>query len=425
MPRYKKKRRGVFSVPKRSMLHANSKKRNSNDIEMSPSNTDSIKNDGSMRVLKGKKKEKGRRFKFGLAVVSVIVAIIMLIEVLLPAGIFQTISNVTAVLGKGTYPISIKGAETLNVATPGNYFFHLTDTYISGYASSGKELFSTAHGFERPVLSTSKGRILVYNLGGKQFHIFDLNELKETVETKQEIICAAISDSGNYAVATYSDKYAAAVTVYNKRGKILFEWYSAEDAINNIAISPNGKKIAISTFNSSSGLFNSKVNIINFKSATPEFSKTIEKNLVYGLKGSNKKGFFVVKSKGTEFIKWSGEKSTEFSDDYNISLFRSCGSKNAVVFCRESDQTDNRIAIITKSGKHKYTLKFKGIINDIRIKGSNVYCLSDNTVSVLDFEGNVKLTVDCGYGGNGLSVLTANTVAVINDTQIKKIKIEG
>ena len=37
----------------------------------------------------------------------------------------------------------------------------------------------------------------------------------------------------------------------------MFKVRHAEDTVNNVAVSQNGRKIAVSTYNSSSGVFNS------------------------------------------------------------------------------------------------------------------------------------------------------------------------
>ena len=96
---------------------------------------------------------------------------------------------------------------------------------------------------------------------------------------------------------------------------------------------------------------------------------------------------------------------------------------NVAVFSRESDKTDNRIVIFSKRGRVKTTVKYNGIINDIQVKGSNIYCINDTEVTVLDFKGNVKHTANYGFGGNGLSVISANVVVVVTDSEIKRVKV--
>ncbi len=424
MPRYKKKKHNrILSAPKKRVKAPVKSNEISHDIEMTSYKLKKEKTSAPIKVVAGKKPQKIKRLNSISFAAAVIIAILLILQISLPAGLFQTVSNLTAVLGTGSYPISMSGSETLSVVPIGNYYYHLTDTHLSAYTSTGKILFSEAHGFEKPILSTSKGKALLYNQGGEQFLIYNLNGQTDSQNTKNEIICGAISDSGNLAVVTHSDSYASAVTVYNKNLKTVYEWFSAEDTINNVILSSNGKKIAVSTFNSSSGVFNSKINIINFKSATPEYTVTCENQIIYGLKTGNKSYFSIIKSNGTDSVKWSNNKTENYTDDYSISYFRNNGSVNIGVFSRESDKTDNKIVIFSKSGKVKNTVNYKGVINDIQVKGRNIYCVNDTNVNVLDFKGNVKFTADYGFGGKGIAVLSANVVAVITNNEIIRIKL--
>lgn len=425
MARYKKKKHNKILNPPKKRVKPPVKQKKSEDIVMTkaPSKKTKTEPKKTMRVVAGKKGERETKFKVLTAVAVVLVAFVLLLEVIFPAGIIQTLSNTVATIGAGNFPIAVTGSETLDVVPFNNYFFHLTDTHISAYSTGGKTLFSLSHGYEKPVLAVSNGKVLLYNQGGEEASIYDLKGLKHTVKTKQEIICADISDSGCYAITTYSDSYAAAVSVYNKRNKVVYEWYSAEDVINNVAISASGKKIAVSTFNSTSGTFDSKVNVINFKTATPEYTQKFDNQIIYGLKSSNNSTFCIIKSNGIDYVKWNNHKTQSFSEDYNIYYLRMNKGVNVAVFSRESDKTDNRIVIFSKRGRVKTTVKYNGIINDIQVKGSNIYCINDTEVTVLDFKGNVKHTANYGFGGNGLSVISANVVAVVTDSEIKRVKV--
>lgn len=425
MPTYKKKRRNRFlSAPKKSSKVQKSKKVFDEEIKMSSKTSGKNANSDNMHVVTGKKLEGRRKFKGFVSFAAIVLVIFLIFEMILPAGVIQTLSNLTAVIGTGSYPISIPGSETINTVPVNNYYFCLTDTHLNAFSNSGKQLFSEVHGFEKPVLKVSGGRALLYDQGGVQSLIFDLNGVKTTVDTEKDIIAGDISDSGYYSLVTYSDKYASVVNVYNKNNSIIYEWYSAEDIVNNICLSSNGKKMVISTFNSKDGIFTSKVNVINYKTATPEFSKEYNGTLIYGINRSNKTYFNVINSNGIEHIKWSNHKITNYSNNYPIAIYRKCNGVNVGVFCRNSDKTDNQISIFLKNGKVKYTLKYKGIINDIQVKGGNIYLINDTEIVVMDFEGKVLRTADYGYGGTGVTVISANTVVVIFDDEIKKVKIQ-
>lgn len=426
MPRYKKKRHSRFlNPPKKRVVNTNLKEKEEK-IPMKPfrklkAKTPSQKN---MRVVTGKKLERSRKVKILLSAVAVIAAILMILEAVLPAGIIQTVSNLTALIGTGSYPITVSGSQTLNVVPMGNYYFVLTDTSFAAYSNGGKKLISEPHGFEKPILSVSEGRAMVYNLGGNKAHIFDLRSIKKTVETKNKIISASISDSGRYAIATYSDKYAGSIYVYDKGHEVIYEWYSAKDSVNNVAISSNGKKIAVATFNTASGLFDSKINIINYNSATPEHTFSYDDTFIYGLYSSGTSGFSVIKPNGVDYVDWSDYEKIEYKNDYTISKFRSLSSVNVAVFCRESDKTDNKIVVLSKDGEVETTVKYNGVINDIQVKGSSIYCISDTDITVLDFKGKISRNSVYGFGGKGIAVTAANTVAIIFDNEIEKIKLQ-
>lgn len=425
MARYKKKKHSNFfgrKKPKKSTVNTHPK--NNDDIKMTsqkePKNGREKRE--KMRVVSGKKAERSLKFKRYSAIAIILLVCVIVIQLLMPAGVIQTLSNSTALIGGGSYPITMSGTHHYGITVMKQCYFDLSDSHLAAYSNAGKQLFSYAHGLEKPVLVTSAGRVLLYNQGGTELHIFDFRGLKTSLKVEKAIYCATISDSGNFAVATQADKYATAVTVYSKREKVVYEWYSAEDIVNNIALSSSGQKLAVSTFNSESGLLNSKVNILNFKSATPEHTKTYDKTLVLALKNSNRTNLSIINSNGVDYLRWSHKKINEYKSDYSISLFKVNPSYNVAVFCRENDKTDNQIVIFSKRGVVKKKFQYKGIIKDIEVKGRNVYCMNDSEVFFLDFEGKKQKTVSYGYGGTGLAVLSTDSVAIALNNEIKKIK---
>ena len=424
MPRYKKKKHNrLFNPPKKSGKKVSKNSGFSEDIEMKPSKSPKVKNsEGKIRVISGGKEKKSKKFKVFGCVIAIVLAGILVLQTLMPAGVIQTLTNFVATAGSGSYPIAVSGGETLSVIPIGNYYYVLTDTHISAYSSAGKELFSQSHGFEKPVVVASVARALVYGEGTQEYMIFDPSGLKTTAETENEIICGAVSDSGVYALVTYSSNYASQVNVYSKHHDEVYKWFSAVDTVNGVSLSSNGKKLAVATYNSSSGVFKSTFNILNYKSATPEFTQTYDNTLIYGIKDCNKSSVAVIKSNGVDFVKWHNKNVTPYKEDYSISFFRQSSSYNVAVFNRESDSTDNKIVLLSKSGNLKYTVKYSGAINDICVKGRNIYCLSDTGITVLDFEGNIKTVSVYGFGGVGLHVTSANVAVVVTDNEIFRVK---
>ncbi len=423
MADYKRKRRSAFrSAPKvdKKRMKGNAPSEN---IKMT-SNEEEYKPQKNMRVLRGKKLEIKRRLRIAALIAAVLVIVLVGCELFAPAGLFETVSNMTLVIGSGSYPASLESTNTANAVSKGSYYYVLTNNSIIAYSNAGKKIFSYSHGFENPILKTSKTRALVFGQDTNQALIFTLRGLKSTIDTKQKIKNAAIGDDGTYALVTSADNYAAQVSVYKKNNKLVYEWFSSKELVNNVAVAPSGKKIAISTVCSKVGSYDSRLSVLNFKSATPLYEKVYEDTVIYNIDTSFTGGFSVLTANQFDFIKWSNYKTRSYENEYNTAMFRAGSSGMAVVYNRDSDKTDNRIAVFSKSGKLKNEIKFKGIITDFGIKDGNIYCISDTKAYILDKNGKIIRSGECGFGAVRICPIGQNTVAIVTDNTIDKIKLE-
>ena len=423
MADYKRKRRSRFkSAPKIDKKRIN-KKIVSNDIKMfSQEETDNTKN--RIRVVRGKKLETKRRLKITAIAISVVCIAVLICQLIMPAGIIETLTNTIAVVGGGRYPIALESSQTLNIISKNSYYYLLSNGNVEAYSNAGKRIFSYSHGFEKPIIKTSKTRAIVFGQNGTQALIFTLKGLEDTIDIKQNIKNAAIADNGTYALVTSADNYVAAVSVYKKSGKLVYEWFSSKDLVNNVAVSPFGKSIAVSTLSSKVGAYDSKLMVFGFESATPKFEKVYEDDLIYSLDSSFKSGFSVLTANKHDFVKWSNFKLSEYKNEYNTAMFRAGNNGVAVVYNRENNKIDNRIAIFSSNGKLKREIEFKGIITDFMLKNQHIYCISDNRVYILDNDGKVMRSADCGFDVTRCCPLGQNAVALITDNSINKIKLE-
>lgn len=427
MPDYKKKKHSrIFNTPAKVSKKRLNRNFKEEKIEMTPNKQKSSpKKTEDMRVVRGKRLEQRRNFRIALCVIAVILILFAVLQMVIPVGLIETTSNAVSLIGSGSYPITLSSTSVKDSVSKGGHYFVLTADCVAAYSNAGKELFNYAHGFEFPVIKVSDSRAIVFNQGGNDVLVFNLSGIKNTVKTENSIITAAVSDSGAYAVATLSKKYAGEVKVYGKKGNVLYEWYSAEEIINNIALSPLGKKLAVSTFNSSNGIFNSTVSVLNFKSANAEFKREFSDTLVYSIDTFHSSRFAVVTDSLVTFFKWSDYKANEYSHEYSTAFFRGGKGGYLVVSNRESDKTDNRISVYSKSGKEIGNFSFHGIISDIQLFGGHIYCMSDTEISLISNEGEILRTASCGFGTKKISSAGTNSVVAVSDSTVERIKLEG
>lgn len=421
MPDYKKKCvrriRPAKKIKKNTAL--------SDDIVMSPSGRSKpAREQSEIRIVKGNKLERSRYLKLWVSFCTGLVLILVVLSLTLPVGILENIGNLSASFGAGEYPLKLDGSETLNSIQRTGYYYILTDTHINTVSNSGKLIYSKPHGYERPVLKTSATRAMVFEQGGRSAVIYNLSGQVSSINTEMPIITANISRSGAYSVVTESASYAATVSVYDKKDNLIYEWNSSEDMVNNVVVSPNGKKIAVSLLNSSGGKYLAKVYVLKFDSATPVFREEYTDTVVYALDSTLNSGFSVVTEKHHRFFTWSDYEKSEYNNEYETSVFRAGSDGILVVYNRPSNRTDNRVVIFSKVGKKKSEFDFNGIISDIFLYNGHIYCISDTQLLMLDSGGNIIRKAECGFGSVRLAVLGTYSAAVITDNQIVCIKLK-
>ena len=419
MPDYKRKYRSRFAAQPKADKHKMAPKKNKikyDEDEPTP------RKKGNFTLLRGKKAEIKKRWQVILAGILVVILAITICQIAIPAGIPETLSTTVSAMGTGEFPIEFESTNTNNVVAKQGYFYVLTDSEIKAVSNGGKVIFSYSHGFENPVLKTSSTRAIVFNQGGNDALIFSLKKLESAITLEDEIINAAIGDNGTYALVTTAKGYVAKVSVYKKSDKPVYEWFSANDMINNVAVARNGKKIAISTLSAKVGGFDSKLMILNFKSANAEFEKQYNGELIYNLSTSFSGGVAVATSNTFDFVRWYKFKCETNKNDYNLQMLRESNKGTLLLYNRENDKTDNRIIVTNKSGKKKFEIKFNGIITDIAFKNNHIYLISDTKAYILDSKGEIVRTADCGFGAVRLVVVSQNEISVISDNQISKVK---
>ncbi len=397
----------------------------SNNINMYNSKRkSSVLPENDIKVVRGAKLKQKHRTKIVLTTVSVIAIACIVLSFVLPVSLYENVVNVFSAMGTGKYPNQLAGATVLDTDSNGSYYYVLTDTNITAYANGGKKIFSEMHGFANPIMSVSDTRVLVFDQGGNDIYVYNLSGLIDTLKTDNDIINANISRSGSFAVSTHSDNYTSVVTVYDKNFNLIFTWNSAKDIINNVLLNPRGNKIAVSSLNSVSGQYVSKLHILDFESADPLNTVEFQNSAVLSICNTGN-GISVITHDGYKFIDWKKFTTTELTVSGEINIMRSTNKGVLLVYNRANDRSDNTVLLISSKGVKTNEFKINDSITDIQYDNKRIYYVNDVTVNLLDKNGNILRNGDSNYGIKKIVVISSNSVAAVNDSEISKITIES
>lgn len=366
----------------------------------------------NLGIILGKREEQRRKRLITYLIVLPFVMAVLIFCLTTPTGPIEAITNSIATIGSGSFPKAVIGSKTVSVKTEDDRAFLLTDTHIIGYTASGKTMFEHQHNFSSPVLETSSTRSLVYNRESADYVVHNNSQLIYEKKASKPIFCADISNDGSIALVTEAEKYAAKVEVFSSDLKSKFVWYLVDGLISDVAISNNGRKIAIAVLKAKDGAFTSEIICFNIGSETPLFTILKSGTHVLKLETVSSSQFSYVTGEEISYVKWKDGTETSLSEGgFAPAFYKIHGNKIVAVFGKN---TSCAVNIYDKKGKKIGGFNYTSLIDDVAISNKRVYLLKSTNLYEFDFEGNLLDTKVSEQALNFISATNSGVLAADN-----------
>ena len=359
-------------------------------------------------LIPGKRRERNVKRMVVFSVVLVLAVSFVVYTLLSPTGPVENTVNQIAIWGSGKFPVKISGTQLKTVAPRAGQVFALTDTHILGINSGGRAFLEKQHGFSNPVLDVSGERVLVYNRESTGYSV--LNNSKELYrgDLKNTIFRADICDSGVTAFVTACEGYAAQVSVYTKTMKLQFSWYLTEGFISDIALSNNGKLLAVAAVTVENGTYLTKIHVFSLKSETPLYTVELPGTAALSLEKISGSCFAAVTENDVHFVQWkSGTKTNGTDNAAAVSFIKHspngkihvavCGSSGAMTFY-----------VYNQNGTLMHRFNYNENLTDFAVSNEYLYLLNNNCIQMrvpdgtllntAYTEGSQQLVAPCGSG---------------------------
>lgn len=412
MSDYKKKRQNLIRAP-RSSPHSEHE------------SYDSIRFSSQSSEAKGRKKKKrGRSATPIIVLVSVVLAAITAYAVtvtLHPVGVVEYFSGLYASVGSGSgYDINVSGSKPSYTVGAGSLYYTVSDNSVNCYNNGGKVVFERAHSYTDPVIKVSDTRYLLYAQGEKEISVNTLSKTLYTHNFESGIICAAISDSGGYAVATKSGGYDSSVAVFDKNNKKIYEWFSADETVNAIALSSNGKTLAVSTLKVENGKYVSGIYVLRFDSANPIMKRSYTDSVVYQLYAVSNSSVCAVFSDTVEFLNYKKDSVTTHQSEYSVNMVKQVGDRIIVLRTVAANRDDSLFEVYRSDGKKTSSFNVNKYITDFSYKSGKIYVLGLSELAKYDLKGNLLAAAGSSYDALFIEAISDNNVACIRNSVIEK-----
>ncbi|MBQ1262057.1 MAG: hypothetical protein IIY01_03925 [Clostridia bacterium] len=285
-----------------------------------------------------------------------------------------------------SYPTDTEQSFTLyrnGLAVAGNHS-------VTIFTAAGRQTVSKTVSYQHPVAVGTGKYLLVYELGGVKYSLYNSYTQVYAGETAYPISGAAVSDSGMYALISSSAQYVSEVYLYNDNFTLINR-YARSGYVTDVAINEKGTLLALLTSDTHDGVFSTEVALC--EPGEREFKATADVGTAIGLSCVFTEGntLSVLTAEGVYALNQNGRVLRSHSFDGLTLACASCTADGITVALRDSVMsTEDTVILFSKDGRLLFKERFAEGTTQISRSGSTAFLLSSDGIRAV-------------RGGNGTS----------------------
>ena len=327
-----------------------------------------------------------------LAVVAALILSARLVGKVAMSNITDSLRQIKTIFSKGEgFPYEIADEDVLKIEAIGNRILILSEDSSLVLDSKAGELLRFQLSNAKSKVTTFNGRALIYSNGSQDVIMQSKTEQLGSIKEDGAVITAAISKNGWFATVYASEGKHSVLTVYNNKFEKEFIWQCANERINAVALSPDGKSVAVSAMSVENAEIYSRFMIFNTKETEPVYDSKVSSTLFLKLYYPSKDTVVAVGDNKTLVIGKDGEKKNELLYAENsFSLSASDEKGNVAVCCSEFGGTRSVITVFKKDGSTACSITVQGEISGLDIGSNKVAVTVGGELVVYNLKGEEK-----------------------------------
>ena len=310
---------------------------------------------------------------------------------------YKTIVN-SGQLATGNFPIELGSGYNYQMDFSSKKLMVLSDNYLYIYNTKGSLLKKRQHPYTNSILRAGDGRALVYESGGYEFSVEDEDEVIYTKKFEQNVLFARISSDGYVAVVTTEENYSCKLTVYNRKGDVIYE-RKCMDMVSDVSFKGGSSGCVLSYIKVENGSNVTIVQALDFRESSEKWSSPGLST--FGLEiFSTGSGAFVYGLDSCGYIDKNGQISSYYKYDGDLVAGDSDSGKAAVIV--NNDDIRKYMAVLfTGEGSEPLILQLDSPTVDVAVSKGLAYILCQDGVHAYDFSGSLRSTakVNDSYTG--------------------------
>ncbi|MBQ7172746.1 MAG: hypothetical protein IJR88_01325 [Clostridia bacterium] len=274
---------------------------------------------------------------------------------------------------------------------------------VSIFTQTGRQLVSSSISYRNPVAVGSGKYLLVYDLGGKNYSLYNSYSRIHTGTTDDPITASFVSPSGDYAIATKNDAEGlSTICFYNDRFTMVNR-YRKTGYVMDLSINDKGNLLAILLSDVSSGAVRTKVFLYVPGESTHKAEVLLNSGLGVSCRFTSAAHLSVLSEHGADDISYSGASAHLIDFDGRRILAAELSSDGLSLYLSGASLSEkNQLFVFDKTGRRIYRGTSEENYRTLSRSGKMLFCLSDGFVERINTSSGKREKMSIDTGGKKL-----------------------
>ena len=283
---------------------------------------------------------------------------------------------------------------------------------IEIYSPDGEKLFEQSSAMQAPRAVSSRKYLVAYEFGGTSFTVTNTYTSLYKGKTDYPIYTAAVDDTGQIALVTGAENHLSCVQVYNGNFDLI-QRFNRASATVGVALSANGKYVAILGLQSTNGVAGTLVELYRIGAKEPVFVQHLEGEMPLFVDFTDNRNLAVLTDSALRVCNLDGKWRNEIDLD-GVPVQIEC-NENGCVLALSTDALSAKVGVLVldKKGNIRYDGELVGDVLAVSLGKRHAFLLTRGQVTDINVSEGTQAQYACGEGAEDLFALDDERLRVI------------
>ena len=291
---------------------------------------------------------------------------------------------------------------------------------------TGEEILDINQSNAAPQLLTSDEYMMIYNIGGTTFQLYNSLSREYEESYAYPIGCAALGDSGAFLVTTRSMEYRSVVNVYNKNFSQIYRWYSPDKHVMDASFRDGDEEFVIAALGTrDDGICYSEIILCQTDREEKRAQFTLEDEIIYRARYTQDGGLVLIGGKAVYVYDSEMNRISEVSyGGYTPVMLDSDGEMTYFTLNKNIVGSNYTVTVLDALGNVVYSGDVQGEITCALMQKDAIYLLFDRSVMRISLETGAQISREIAPNCITVEALDDQTLMLCYAEQANVIEVD-